>query len=449
MASMQGLEGLDLSTTPYDGCGKCLVAVLRLSEMTDTTNSPDKQVKQNRKVAAANGAHIIGWVQDWDVSGAVSAFVRKGFGPWLRDELGPYDGVTASAVDRIGRDLFDILGVARYLTSTGRSIYTHGHDGPWNLHDRYDEQNFNFQAFGAHMELRAIQQRTGQTAENMRDSGLKYGTLAYGYRYVRIGESRTVDHIEIDAAPAKILRTVAQRILADETGQITTSSEARRLTSEGVPTSADYRRMRKGLAPTGAAWGHTALHDMLISQAALGYLMHDDKPELDHGPDEDKRGRPIRIAPELWNRATHDALVQKLKPTPLPKPRAPRTDHLLIGAAYCGQCGHRLYVGNPTTKANGDKLMQYVCKARRKGFADAQDCQPAPHITMDQLDHAVVARFLADLGTMRQWEQAFDAGNDTTARLAEVVKFPLGGGQLILRPPGSGLGGSAVVLRAG
>ena len=31
----------------------------------------------------------------------------------------------------------------------------------------------------------------------------------------------------------------------------------------------------------------------------------------------------------------------------------------------------------------------------------------------------------------------------------DVVKFPLGGGQLILRPPGSGLGGSAVVLRAG
>ena len=29
------------------------------------------------------------------------------------------------------------------------------------------------------------------------------------------------------------------------------------------------------------------------------------------------------------------------------------------------------------------------------------------------------------------------------------MKFPLGGGQLILRPPGSGLGGSAVVLRAG
>ena len=420
MVAMQGVEGLDLSVTPYDGCGKCLVGVLRLSEMTDTTNSPDKQVKQNRAVAAENGGHIIAWVQDWDVSGAVNPFVRKGFGPWLRDQMGPYDGISASAVGRIGRDLLDTLMVGRHMTTTGRQIYTYGHDGPWNLRDQNDEQNFTFQALGAQMEHRSIQRRTGQTAENMRAIGRKYGTVAYYYRYVRIGESRTVDHIELDPVPAKVLRTVAQRILADETGQFTVSSEARRLTSEGVPTSADYRRLRKGLASSGAAWGHTALYAMLVSQAALGYLMHDDKPELDHGPDEDKRGRPIRIAPELWNYATHEALVKKLKPTPLPKPRAPKTDHLLIGAAYCGQCGHRLYIGNPTTKANGEKLMVYVCKAKRKGFANAQHCKPAPSITIEQLDRAVVARFLADFGDKPQWEPAFDAGNDTTARLAEV-----------------------------
>jgi hypothetical protein len=56
--------------------------VLRLSEMTDTTNSPDKR---NRKVATENGGHIITWVQDWDVSGSLNPFVRKGFGPWLHD----------------------------------------------------------------------------------------------------------------------------------------------------------------------------------------------------------------------------------------------------------------------------------------------------------------------------------------------------------------------------
>jgi hypothetical protein len=44
-------------------------------------------------------------------------------------------------------------------------------------------------------------------------------------------------------------------------------------------------------------------------------------------------------------------------------------------------------------------------------------CEP---LGCKQLDRAVVERFLADFGDKPQWEPAFDAGNDTTARLTEV-----------------------------
>jgi site-specific DNA recombinase len=236
--------------------------MVRLSQMKDIGNSPEKQVAHNRRVAAANGLHIIAWAQEWDVSGTVSPFVRKGFGPWLRDEMGRYDGIVASAVDRIGRDLLDTLSVGRHMTTTDRLIYTYGHDGPWNLKDELDEQAFTFQALGAQMELRSIQRRTSQTSESMRAQGRKTACLAYGYRYVRIGESRRVDHIEVEQEIAGNLRTVARRILADETDMITPASEARRLTLAGILTPSDLRRVRQGKeAPGQGVAGHVTSRD--------------------------------------------------------------------------------------------------------------------------------------------------------------------------------------------
>ena len=37
----------DMLTTEYDGCGRCLVAVRRLSRKTDKTSSPQRQGDQN------------------------------------------------------------------------------------------------------------------------------------------------------------------------------------------------------------------------------------------------------------------------------------------------------------------------------------------------------------------------------------------------------------------
>ena len=68
------VEDLDLSTTPFCGCGKCLVGLIRLSSLTDTTDSPEKQVHHCREEAKKNGGHIIGWAIDLDVSGATNPF---------------------------------------------------------------------------------------------------------------------------------------------------------------------------------------------------------------------------------------------------------------------------------------------------------------------------------------------------------------------------------------
>ena len=49
----------DMLTTDYDGCGRCLVGVRRLSRKTDKTSSPQRQGDQILQATAGVGGHII------------------------------------------------------------------------------------------------------------------------------------------------------------------------------------------------------------------------------------------------------------------------------------------------------------------------------------------------------------------------------------------------------
>ncbi|WP_340642837.1 recombinase family protein [Streptomyces albidoflavus] len=107
----RNMRGTDLNAVerPYDGRGKCLLGVRRLSRVKLATSSPERQRENVLTAAASVGAHIIGWADDWEVSGATDPMTRPNLGPWLRDERGPYDGLVAAAVDRLGRNVVDVV----------------------------------------------------------------------------------------------------------------------------------------------------------------------------------------------------------------------------------------------------------------------------------------------------------------------------------------------------
>lgn len=83
----------DVLTTEYDGCGRCLVAVRRLSRKSDKTSSPQRQGDQDLQAAADAGGHIIAWADDWEVSGATDPMIRKG---WARGCAVRWDHMTGS-----------------------------------------------------------------------------------------------------------------------------------------------------------------------------------------------------------------------------------------------------------------------------------------------------------------------------------------------------------------
>ncbi|WP_406324150.1 recombinase family protein [Streptomyces niveus] len=398
---------------PYDGCGRCLVALRRLSRKSDATSSPGKQRDQVLSATEGVDGHIIAWADDWEVSGATDPMTRPELGPWLRGEKGPYDGVVGAAVDRLGRNLVDCLNTGYMMRDTGKMLVTYGHDGPWDLDDPADENRFTLEAWSAQMELRAMQKRNNDTTVSERKKGRKRGKHSYGYRYVRLHAKASIDHVALDHGElmpedvkgredaALNLRTVARRILADTTGEITPSSEASRLTRNGTLSPSDHLRVMLGQDPKGNPWEGAVLSKMLQSEAALGLLMHNERPVV--GDD----GKPIQLAEPLWNRATHLALIKKLRVKEPREKRAQSGTHLVSEISKCGGCAYRLYrTGSPVAM---------TCNSRRKGLTD---CRPAPTIQVSILKELVTSTFLTDFGDHMFMETVYDPGNGAEELLA-------------------------------
>jgi DNA invertase Pin-like site-specific DNA recombinase len=398
----------DMLTTDYDGCGRCLVGVRRLSRKTDATSSPQRQADQILQATVDAGGHIIAWADDWEVSGATDPLTRKGFGPWLRGEMGPYDGIAAATVDRVGRNVRDTLNTQALLTSRDRVVVTADHAGVWDFSDPNQENDWVVEAWGSQMELRASQKRNRDEAVRARNAGEPKQRPSYGYLFVRLAPMAKVDHVAIDPVAAQVIREVAWRILADETGKITCATEAFRLTREGVPSPDDRRAQLYGRAVKGGPWNPKTVRHILCSEAALGYLMHEGRPVT-------RDGRPVRIAEPLWDRPTHDALVAATAAKRSPG-RAPKGVHLQSGIAFCGNCGTRLYM----TIRHAGGGWQYSCTARVRGIPASADCRPAPTMGMTAMDAVVSTWFLARYGAGEVMRKVYDPGTGHAAQIAEL-----------------------------
>ncbi|MEV0038566.1 recombinase family protein [Streptomyces sp. NPDC050804] len=402
--------------TPYDGCGLCLVGVRRLSRKSDATHSPGKQRDKIIAAVEAVGGHIIAWADDWEVSGSTDPKTRPGFGPWLRGEKGPYDGIAGSAVDRIGRNVRDILETAYSNHEAGRSLITADHVGIWNLDDPNEENELTIKALGAQMEHRSIRTRNRDDVQNWRRDGRKRGTLSYGYIYVRRSVHGGVDHVALDeehfdqdpgVLAVENAREFASRILVDETGLITPATEAARLTRARVLSPLDRRRVQYGREPLGTPWSDITVRQILTSEASLGYLMHAGKPVIG------KDGSPIQIAPPLWSPETRLALVKKLAPKTRGK-RAPKSTYMLTELSFCGNCSHRLYRGGNNSKP------VHTCKARSKGIAKAEECPVSPTMPIAEMDSIVKEYFLSRHGHAQIMRKVFVPGTGYAEKIREL-----------------------------
>jgi site-specific DNA recombinase len=397
----------DMLTTEYDGCGRCLVGVRRLSRKTDKTSSPERQGDQILGATRDVDGHIIAWADDWEVSGATDPLTRPGFGPWLRGEMGPYDGIVSASVDRVGRNVRDTLNTQALLTGQDRIVVTADHAGVWDFSDPNEENNWMAKAWGSQMELRAIQKRNRDETVRARANGDPKQRPSYGYMFVRLSAAARIDHVEIDPVGAEVIREVARRILADETGKVTCATEAARLNREGIPAPSDRRAQLYARPMKGHVWTAKTVAHILTSEAALGYLMHEGRPVM-------KDGKPTRIAEPLWDRPTRDALIAATAPK-REGSRAPKGAQLLSGIAFCGNCGARLYLTGRRKDSSA-----YGCTARVRGIPASAGCKPAPTMGVTTLDALAGEWFLARYGAGDVMRRIYDPGTGHAAEIAEL-----------------------------
>jgi site-specific DNA recombinase len=277
----------------------------------------------------------------------------------------------------------------------------------WDFSDPNQENEWLAKAWGSQMELRAIQKRNRDETIRARKAGEPRQRPSYGYMYVRLAPMAKIDHVALDPVGAEIIREVARRILADETGKITVGTEAVRLNREGVPCPSDRRAQLYGRPVKGGTWTGSALKHILRSEAALGYLLHEGRPVT--GAD----GRPVRIAEPLWDRATRESLVTATAAKRDGK-RAPKGLRLLTGAAFCGNCGARVHV-----KGRAYDRHAYECTARIRGIRASAECKPAPCISMAAADAVVSEWFLARYGAGEVMRKIYDPGTGHAAQIAE------------------------------
>ncbi|MFE0187752.1 recombinase family protein [Streptomyces sp. NPDC058989] len=405
---------------PYDGCGKCLVGLRRLSRKTDATSSPESQRDNVLAAVEQHGGHIIAWADDWDVSGGTDPLTRPAFGPWLRGERGPYDGVAGAAVDRIGRTVVDCLNTGYMMRDQGLTLLTYGHEGPWDLDDPNDENRFTMEAWGAQFELRAIQRRNRGQAIKARNAGRPHGKPSYGYEYVRPSPTAKVDHVRLSPESAENRRNIAKRVLADPEN-VSPWSEAARLTREGVLSPSDYLRWLYGKEPLGGRWYGSTVAKLLTSKVALGFLMHKGEPVI--GDD----GHPVRLpgadgqpVEQLWDYPTHLKLKEILERRAQPGKRRPKGNRILSARAICGICHNFMEVSWGGKGERGDKRRTYTCRARSNGIPGAEHCRPSPTITASILEEVVAHCFLVNWGEAQFMETVYYPGNGIPERIAEV-----------------------------
>jgi site-specific DNA recombinase len=398
-----------VTVSEYDGCGKCLVGVRRLSRMKKNTFSPERQEASVLSAVGDVGGHVIAWADDWEVSGATDPVTRPELGPWLRDEMGPYDGIAGAAVDRIGRNQRDVLNTAYAIHESGRMLITYGHFGPWDLDDPVDEARLSMESFGAQLELRSIQKRNREETERARGAGKPKHKPRYGYRFVRDFPTGGVSRVEIDPVASAILNDIADRILADTTGEITAYTEATRLNREGVLSPEDYRAVVYGREPKGTFWIALSLKRLLTSEGSLGYQMHKGRAVLDSD------GNPVRLAPGLWDHAKRAALIAKTATKePRNQQRARKGLNELSGLSSCGNCDCKLYAMRANQKP------AYGCIGRWKGIPQSLGCRPAPVMGAAPLLAIVADWFLERYGSGLEVKRVFDPGTSDAGRIKEV-----------------------------
>ena len=354
------------------------VSYLRLSNLTESSTSIDRQREECRARAEREGWELVAELADPNVSGAKA---RENAGTalaMLRD--GRADVLIVAAFDRWSRtglgavaDLVEVLD-ARDKAGNPAEFVT--------IRDGISSRAAGWRITAVVIAEVARQERentsarvTASHAELAREGRWRGGTVPFGYVAVK-NTDRPGWSLDIDDQAAAAIREAARRILAGETAY----AVVRDFNERGV------------LSAQGKEWRMGTLVRLLTSERTVGRVIY--RGEVLR----DAEGMPSDVWPPVLDLETWNRLRARFN-TDGPKgefPQRRRAARLLSGLIECASCNGPCYV----TKVGGGPA--YQCVTRRRGSAQ---CARPVSIRADKIEDHIADAFLSAHGDREVYER--------------------------------------------
>lgn len=362
--------------------------------------------------ARAEGHEIVAITKDPNVSGRIHPAKRPGIGPWLTDPelLVHYDGIAASAVDRLSRKTFDAAWLRDWAERNGKKLYVARERLYWP-----DEHNGVAWAVAIEMaaaELKLITDRIANSRETLTDGGKLVGRPPFGYTVG--GERYDKALVPTDDGRTYVPLIFGKIIEGESQGMI-----AEWLRAEGVKPHPDA---------AGPEWWTRTIGLLIKNPVYMGHrcmraFAPPDEVEADDGIPIRYRygdnwvlyprweyGKTIHRCEPLVDAATWRAANETLSGVRPKRSRyAPENRAMLTSALRCAECGgdspmYRHHAASPRKGRARVPMFYYRCRPRGQrascGFA----------LRLELVDDAVNAMMRNDAGR-RITEKRVTRGN--------------------------------------
>jgi site-specific DNA recombinase len=374
-----------------------LLAVVRLSDLTDETTSPERQRTKIDTYARLHEHEVVGVAEDLDVSGAVSPFDRPQLGPWLK-RSDDWDGLIVAKYDRLTRSLLDFLVLYKWLQERGKTLIWI--DPPLDFSTPFGKAMANVLITFAELELAVISERIREAWHALREAG-KWpgGTVPFGRIPVRTEPKGW--RLVPDPQYASVVVEMVRRYLAGHSFHML----SRWLNEQGIPASRDAQRLRNGKPAKGKGWTPATVQRVLTSPGLAGHVLAQGEPL------RDADGLIVRIDP-LIRPEDYERLQAALKERAYGRRvNASR----LLQVAYCALCSSPLHATPTKTSASAEQVYRYyLCSDGRKSAC------PANRIPAEYLEDLAGRLFLGLVGNQEILERVDVPAEDSSAELAAV-----------------------------
>ncbi|MFE0326349.1 recombinase family protein [Streptomyces sp. NPDC058960] len=388
----------------------------RLSRVKDNSTSFERQGRAIEDVAASIGGKVVAWADDPDVSAAkVAPEDRPELGPWFK-RPSEFDAIAWWRLDRAVRSMRDMAWLAGWARDNRkRLIFAEGPGGgrlELDMTSPMSELILMILAFAAQMEVQAIQERTQGASEYLRSVGRwKGGRLPFGRVPVPHPEEDEGWWLGRHEKTADIIEEMVRLVLAGKTY----NAIAAWLNKEypGL-TPANHRRMMANPpreTDPNARWNPGMVSALLRQPSLRGWMMLDGEPVRDDVGDPVLMGEPL-VDDETWRR-----LQKEMDDREDGEARNKADAHPLLGVAFCGACGAKLYQGwaNPAGTRKVAKR-QYRCMARAHGGT----CSKPTYVIAEHVDAYAEEVFLDHFGRFELVEVITIPGVDHRGEIAEL-----------------------------